>query len=70
MALEGGESVRVRPGNLLPAAKRASSGGVSVSDEVVTAIEQGDEAAVLAWIDGGGRADATFERGKRSGLTR
>ena len=71
VALEGGgESVRVRPGNLSPAAaERASSGAVAVSDEVVAAAERGEEEAVLAWLDGGGRADATYERGEVSGLT-
>ena len=50
VALEGGgESVRVRPGNLSPvAAERASSGGVRVSDEVVAAAERG-EATVVLW---------------------
>ena len=45
VALEGGgESVRVRPGNLSPvAAERASSGGVRVSDEVIVAAERGEE---------------------------
>merc|ERR1711903_413802 len=56
VALEGGgESVRVRPGNLAPAAA-APSGGVAVSDEVVAAVGRGDEEAVLEWLDGGGRA--------------
>ena len=71
VALEGGgESVRVRPGNLSPAAAEpASSGGVAVSDAVVAAAERGEEEAVLAWLDGGGRVDATYERGEVSGLT-
>ena len=65
----GGESVRVRPGNLSPAAAAAPSGGVAVSDEVVAAAGRGDEAAVLAWLDSGGRANATYEQGGVSGLT-
>ena len=62
VALEGGgESVRVRPGNLSPAAERASSVGVTAPDAVAAAAEQGDEAALLAWLDRGGRVDATYE---------
>ena len=69
-ALDGGdESVLVRPGNLSPAAEQASSSVVAVSDQVVAAAEQGDEAEVLAWLDGGGRTDATYERGEVSGIT-
>ena len=30
---------------------------------------RGDEAAVLAWLDCGGRVDATFGEGERSGVT-
>ena len=50
VALEGGgESVRVRPGNLSPAAaERASSGAAAAPDAVVTAAERGEEEAVLA----------------------
>ena len=67
VALEGGgESVRVRPGNLSPAVSR---GGVPVSDAVVAAAERGEEEAVLAWLEGGGRVDATYERGEVSGIT-
>ena len=67
VALEGGgESVRVRPGNLSPAVSR---GGVAVSDEVVAAAGRGDEEAVLAWLNSGGRANATYEQGGVSGLT-
>ena len=66
VALEGGESVRVRQGNLSPA---VSSGGVAVSDAVIVAAERGEEEAVLAWLEGGGRVDATYERGGVSGLT-
>ena len=33
----------------------------AVPKEVVQATERGDEAAVLAWLDGGGRVNATFE---------
>ena len=70
VALEGGgESVRVRPGNLSLAAAAEPSGGVAVSDEVVAAAERGEEEAVLEWLEGGGRADATYERGGLSGLT-
>jgi len=42
---------------------------VAVSDQVVEAAKRGEEAAVLAWLDSGGRADATYERGKVSGFT-
>ena len=64
VALErGGESVRVRPGNLSPAAaERASSSAAAVSDAVIAAAERGEEEAVLAWLEGGGRVDATYER--------
>ena len=48
---------------------RASSGAAAVSDEVVAAAERGEEEAVLAWLEGGGRVDATYERGEASGLT-
>ena len=49
----------------------SSSGGAegaagSVPDEIVAAAWQSDDAAVLAWLDGGGRVDATFTR---DGLT-
>ena len=48
VALEGGgESVRVRPGNLSPA---APSGGVAVSNEIIVAAERGEEGAVLAFL--------------------
>jgi len=45
----------------------SSSGGAEVSagrvpDEIVAAAWQGDDAAVLAWLDGGGSVDATFTR--------
>ena len=33
----------------------------AVPEEVVLAAEQGEEAAVLAWLDGGGRIDERFE---------
>ena len=72
VALEGGgESVRVRPERLRPveAAEQASSGGVAISEAVVQAVKRGNEEAVLAWLDSGGRADATYEKGKASGLT-
>ena len=69
-ALDGGdESVLVRPGNLLPAAERASSSVVAVSDQVVKAAKRGDEAEVLAWLDSGGRVDAMYERDGVSGFT-
>ena len=51
VALEGGggESVRVRPGNLSPAAaERASSSAAAAPDAVVAAAERGEEEAVLA----------------------
>ena len=51
------------------AAGRAPSGVVAVSAEVVAAAERGDEKAVLAWLEGVGRVDATYERGGVSGLT-
>ena len=38
-------------------------------DAAVLAAERGEEEAVLAWLEGGGRADATYERGKVSGIT-
>merc|ERR1711965_54815 len=40
------------------AAGRASSGVLAVSDAVVAAAERGEEEAVLAWLDSGGRVDA------------
>merc|ERR1712153_226234 len=53
VALEGGgESVRVRPGNLSPlAAERASSGAAAAPVEVIAAAERGEEEAVLAWLE-------------------
>ena len=56
VALEGGgESVRVRPGNLsLVAAKRASSGAAAAPEAVIAAAERGEEEAVLEWLDSGG----------------
>ena len=69
VAIEGGgESVRVRPSNLSPAVA-APSGGVAISDEVIAAVERGDEEAVLAWLEVGGRVNATYEKGEMSGLT-
>ena len=45
----------------------------AVPEEVVKAAERGDE-AVLAWLDGGGQVNATFEfvfsDGPASGMTR
>jgi len=60
VALEGGgESVRVRPSNLSPAAAEwASSGVVAAPDAVIAAAHRGEEAAVLAWLEGGGRPAA------------
>ena len=54
-----------------PGARELSSGAgsLSCSDAAVLAAERGEEEAVLAWLDGGGRADATCERGEVSGLT-
>ena len=44
--------------------------GLSCSDAVVLAVERGEEEAVLAWLDGGGQADATYEGGHNvSGIT-
>jgi len=69
VALEGGgESVRVRPGNLSPVAAELS-GALAAPEAVIAAAERGEEEAVLAWLDGGGRADATYERGGVSGIT-
>ena len=48
----------------------SGAGSLSCSDAVVVAAERGEEEAVLAWLDGGGRADATYARGELSGLTR
>ena len=63
VALEGGESVRVRPSNM----SELLSG--AFDDAAVTAAEGGDETALLAWLDGGGRVNATHQRGEASGLT-
>ena len=54
-----------------PGARELSSGAgsLSCSDAAVLAAERGEEAAVLAWLDGGGRADATYERRGVSGIT-
>ena len=41
----------------------------SCSDAAVLAAERGEEAAVLAWLDSGGRVNATHERGRVSGFT-
>ena len=51
------------------AAEQASSGVAAVSETVVAAAERGEEEAVLAWLDSGGRADATYDEGEVSGLT-
>ena len=37
--------------------------------DVVLAAERGEEAPLLAWLAGGGRVDATYERGGVSGIT-
>ena len=42
---------------------------VSCSDAAVLAAERGEEEAVLAWLEGSGRVNATYERGSVSGLT-
>ena len=42
---------------------------LSCSDAAVLATERGEEEAVLAWLDGGGWVDATYQRGQASGLT-
>ena len=66
----GGESVRVRPGNLSPAAaERASSSAAAAPEAVVAAAERGEEEAVLAWLEGGGGVNATYERDGVTGLT-
>merc|ERR1712091_313234 len=39
----------------------AAPGSEAVPEEVVLAARRGEEAAVLAWLDGGGWVDATFE---------
>jgi len=39
------------------------------SDAAVLAAERGEEEAVLEWLDSGGRADATCERGGVNGVT-
>ena len=39
----------------------AKPSGGAVPEEVLDAAWHGDEAAVLAWVDGGGRVNATFE---------
>ena len=45
-----------------------SCAGAPVSDEVVASAERGEEKAVLAWLEGGGRVNATYERDGLSGL--
>ena len=54
-----------------PGARELSSGAgsLSCSDAAVLAAEGGEEEAVLAWLEGGGRADATYGRDEVSGLT-
>ena len=66
VALEGGgESVRVRLSNL----SLELSGALAITDQVVTAADRGDEAAVLAWLDSGGRVNATCRVAGVSGVT-
>jgi len=48
--------------------KGGDTEGVLVPDIIVAAAERGDEAAVLAWVDGGGRANALLTR-RRAGFT-
>ena len=36
-------------------------GGETVPEEVVLAAKRGETTTALAWLDGGGRVDATFE---------
>ena len=54
-----------------PGARELSSGAgsLSCSDAAVLAAEHGEEEAVLEWLDGGGRADATYERDGVRGIT-
>ena len=42
---------------------------MSCPDAAVLAAERGEEKAVLAWLEGGGRVNATYERGGVSGMT-
>ena len=59
----------VRSGQLDALELSSGAGSLSCSDAVVAAAERGEEEAVLAWLEGGGRADATYERGGLSGMT-
>ena len=54
-----------------PPKSRTSDGGFPSrsSDAAVLAAERGEEEAVLEWLDSGGRADATCERGGVNGVT-
>ena len=40
----------------------SGAGSLSRSDAAVIATERGEEEAVLAWLEGGGRVNATYER--------
>ena len=42
---------------------------LSCPDAAVLAAHRGEEKAVLAWLEGGGRVDATYERDGVSGVT-
>ena len=48
---------------------RSGPGSLSCSVAAVLAAERGEEEAVLAWLEGGGWADATYERDGVSGVT-
>ena len=63
--------VSARDWQLPSGARELSSGAGSMScpDAAVLAAERGEEEAVLAWLEGGGRVNATYERGEVSGLT-
>ena len=71
VALEGsGDRVRVRPENVSPVAVvERSSGGRASTAEVLAAARRGDEPAILAWLEGGGRVNASGQLGGQSGAT-
>ena len=43
---------------------RSRAGSLSCFDAVVLAAERGEEGAVLAWLEDGGRVDAMYETGR------
>ena len=59
----------VRSGQLDALELSSGAGSLSCSDAVVAAAERGEEEAVLEWLEGGGRVNATYERGGVSGFT-